>query len=221
LFWKVRKEPDPLNIKVEVGYILLAAAPVGTVWAVTYFVDPGHIELDGSFTWHYFLILALFVYWSATIPATIVYSQIYNYREKRIGRDSEKFDNLLSSEIGINLFAAHLASEHCVETLVFWRYANAWKSAFDKSSDQNRYDNLKNIYEQFIKEWAPLQVNLSNDVRSDLDSIFDSNKRELSKDSVDDAIQEVYILMFTHSYVRFLQSEFHDKYQNATFGKAI
>ncbi|XP_021353018.1 regulator of G-protein signaling loco-like [Mizuhopecten yessoensis] len=115
------------------------------------------------------------------------------------------FDKLLLCGGGLSVFTEFLKKEFSEENILFWRTCEQYKSICDP--DQ-RKAAAKDIYNKYVAEIALDAVNIDHSARQQVES-------ELPTPSVftfDQPQQDIYRLMKTDSYTRFLKSELYKTY---------
>eukprot|EP00475_Leptophrys_vorax_P009881 TRINITY_DN16572_c0_g1_i1.p1 TRINITY_DN16572_c0_g1~~TRINITY_DN16572_c0_g1_i1.p1 ORF type:complete len:198 (+),score=57.78 TRINITY_DN16572_c0_g1_i1:81-596(+) len=115
---------------------------------------------------------------------------------------------LISSPTGRNLFLAYLQKEFAIENLLFYEACNEFKKEF--SSEAKTCSRLKEIVENFVKETAASQVNLSYGARSKIlqalkncENSGGEEKPVIDVSFFDDALKEILNLMTRDSFSRF------------------
>ncbi|KAM5238848.1 regulator of G-protein signaling 18 [Ctenodactylus gundi] len=114
----------------------------------------------------------------------------------------ESFDKLLSHRDGLDAFTKFLKTEFSEENIEFWRACEDFKR-----SKEPQQINLKAkvIYEKFIQNDAPQEVNLDFHTKEDITKSI----TEPTLHSFDAAQSRVYQLMEQDSYTRFLKSDIY------------
>lgn len=103
--WKVRREPDPLGIRQEIGEAVGIGSAIGLLWFILVATDPGNLYAEGRFNWEFFAHVAIICMFTV-----VTYRQIYkSYSEDRKSIDDKGFKALLESEIGRQLFKGEKA----------------------------------------------------------------------------------------------------------------
>ena len=132
------------------------------------------------------------------IPTPILFFS--NGSPKDVKGWAESLDNLLGDPIGVQTFFLHLKSEHSTENIRFWLACENYKKCSD---DTTRYETAQQIFEEFLSRRATTQINVPC-------RLFREVKREIAKPTkttFSNLQHEIYNLMRTDSYPRFLKSE--------------
>ncbi|XP_060085665.1 regulator of G-protein signaling loco-like [Ylistrum balloti] len=115
------------------------------------------------------------------------------------------FEKLLQCVGGISVFTEFLKKEFSEENILFWRTCEQFKSICDPNRKKTA---AKDIYTKFISEMALNAVNVDHTTRQQVELELLTP----SESTFDQAQQEVYRLMKTDSYPRFLKSELYKTY---------
>ena len=127
----------------------------------------------------------------------------HNHNYEQIKSWSNSLDNLLKDPAGIHNFLIHLKSEHSSENIRFWLACENYK----KSSKDKLGEKADIIYKEFLSQHAPYQVNIDSYF---LQSVKNTVHRPTYK-TFDDVQNEIYLLMKSDSYPRFIKSERYQK----------
>ncbi|KAI4537075.1 hypothetical protein MG293_013278 [Ovis ammon polii] len=122
----------------------------------------------------------------------------------------ESFDKLLSHKDGLETFTRFLKTEFSEENIEFWIACEDFKKSKDP---QQVIRKAKAIYEKFIQNDAPQEVNLDFHTKE----IISKSITQPTLHSFDVAQSRVYQLMEQDSYMRFLKS---DIYLDLTEGRS-
>ncbi|XP_069117934.1 regulator of G-protein signaling loco-like [Argopecten irradians] len=142
------------------------------------------------------------------LSTTCSEEDIHDSDEDTVGYISSwavSFDKLLQCKGGISVFTEFLRKEFSEENILFWRTCEQYKSISDP--DQ-RKAAATDIYDKYISEAAFDAVNVDHTTRQQVEhellhpgpSMFNQPQ------------QEIYRLMKTDSYRRFLKSELYKTY---------
>ncbi|KAM7401055.1 hypothetical protein PAMA_005314 [Pampus argenteus] len=112
----------------------------------------------------------------------------------------ESLETLLSQKCGQIAFRNFLKSEFCEENLDFWLACQEFKTL---DSPQELTQKAAHIYEEFIREESPTQVNLDFHTRD----VISQNLQHPSPSCFVAAQKKIYSLMENGSFSRFIQSE--------------
>ncbi|XP_067571441.1 regulator of G-protein signaling 18 [Pseudorca crassidens] len=114
----------------------------------------------------------------------------------------ESFDKLLSHKDGLETFTRFLKTEFSEENIEFWTACEDFKKSKDP---QQIIHKAKAIYEKFIQNDAPQEVNLDFHTKE----IITRSITQPTLHSFDAAQSRVYQLMEQDSYTRFLKSDIY------------
>ncbi|XP_003785658.1 regulator of G-protein signaling 18 [Otolemur garnettii] len=117
-------------------------------------------------------------------------------------RWGESFDNLLSHRDGLEAFTRFLKTEFSEENIEFWKACEDFKKS---KEPQQIILKAKAIYEKFIENDAPQEVNLDFHTKE----IIAKSITQPTLHSFDAAQSRVYQLMEQDSYTRFLKSDIY------------
>ncbi|XP_067939884.1 uncharacterized protein [Watersipora subatra] len=113
---------------------------------------------------------------------------------------AESFETLISDSKGCNAFTLFLRKEYSEENMQFWTACCEYKAITDEAE---RKERAEEIYNRYLSDRATTPINIDSlarkQIKEDLlrasDNIFDHAKTQ------------IYILMKTDSYRRFLKSD--------------
>ncbi|XP_041648033.1 regulator of G-protein signaling 4 isoform X2 [Cheilinus undulatus] len=111
----------------------------------------------------------------------------------------ESFSNVMSSEMGREVFTSFLKSEFSQENMDFWVACEDYK----KTDPSKLTSRAKQIYKQYVEADAPNEVNLDAATREETQQ----NVENACPSCFDEAQKMIYTLMEKDSYRRFLQSK--------------
>ncbi|KAK5859516.1 hypothetical protein PBY51_021068 [Eleginops maclovinus] len=112
----------------------------------------------------------------------------------------ESLETVLSQKCGQKVFRDFLKSEFCEENLDFWLACQEFKTS--KSPGEQR-PRAARIYEEFIRDESPKQVNLDFYTRE----IIRQSVRQATLSCFVVAERKIYSLMENDSFPRFIESE--------------
>lgn len=115
---------------------------------------------------------------------------------------AESFDKLLSHRDGVDAFTRFLKTEFSEENIEFWVACEDFKKC---TEPQQLILKAKSIYEKFIKNDAPKEVNLDFHTKE----VITKSIAQPTLHSFDAAQSRVCQLMEHDSYKRFLKSEIY------------
>ncbi|ORX88373.1 hypothetical protein K493DRAFT_306675 [Basidiobolus meristosporus CBS 931.73] len=118
----------------------------------------------------------------------------------------EAFESLLSNPIYFENFKLFTVSDFTVENVLFYeRCRNVTLNTREAELNGNRINlvpELQEIYNTFIKNSAEFQVNLEANTRRAL--VDKAKKNQFTVDMYDQAAEEIKMLMFRNTYLRYL-----------------
>ncbi|XP_066929180.1 regulator of G-protein signaling 10-like [Clytia hemisphaerica] len=132
-------------------------------------------------------------------PSTTPILFFGNGSPKDVQSWSESLDKLLDDPIGIQTFFMHLKEEHSTENIRFWLACENYKNCSAEMQDEN----ANRIFDEFLSRRATSQINVSCGILRDV-------KKEMNRPSSVTFLKiqhEIYNLMRTDSYPRFLKSK--------------
>lgn len=120
---------------------------------------------------------------------------------------SESLEALLTNQYGVAVFRHFLRSEFSDENLDFWLAVERYK----RTCPQKMVAKATKIYNEFISNNAPRQVNIDSGVREITNQ---SLSLGISPSSFHLAQDQIYGLMLSDSYPRFLKSSLYTQLDN-------
>ncbi|XP_016898478.1 regulator of G-protein signaling 3-like isoform X2 [Cynoglossus semilaevis] len=130
-------------------------------------------------------------------------------------RWADNLEALLSNQYGLAVFRHFLRSEFSDENLDFWLAVEKFKRILPVSKMAAR---ATKIYDEFISTTATRQVNVDSSVRE----LTNQNLRlEINPTSFQLAQNQIFSLMETDSYPRFLRSHLYAQLTNQTSNTAL
>ncbi|KAF3690583.1 Regulator of G-protein signaling 2 [Channa argus] len=115
---------------------------------------------------------------------------------------AQSLDKLLAHKYGKAAFMIFLQSEFCEENIEFWTACEDFRTL---SSQKELTSKANSIYEEFVKNEAPKEINLDFHTR---DAIT-SSLHNPTVTSFVEAQRKVYSLMENNSYPRFIRSDLY------------
>ncbi|KAJ3042290.1 hypothetical protein HDV00_007657 [Rhizophlyctis rosea] len=125
----------------------------------------------------------------------------------------DRLQAMLHNKMSIRFFIDFCLSEYTIENILFWLDVET----FQTSPTAVRAAYAKYIYLIYVAVEAPLQVNLSAEVRKDVPWPLpaDLKGEEVDVTMFDEAQQQAYAMMKGHSFVRYEKSSFANAYVEA------
>ncbi|KAA0712287.1 Regulator of G-protein signaling 2 [Triplophysa tibetana] len=136
----------------------------------------------------------------------------YRPTAEELSQWAESLDNLLNSKCGLIAFRLFMESEYCVENVEFWVACEEFRKINSRSKLRSK---AKRIYEEFIREDSPKEVNLDFHMKETVDKCL----LVPTQNSFQAAQNKVYFLMEHNSYPRFLESELYSNLCKTTEGE--
>eukprot|EP00794_Sanderia_malayensis_P004778 gene4778-5405_t len=114
---------------------------------------------------------------------------------------SSSFDKLMESPIGRKMFQEFLQTQYSDENLRFWMAADAYQM----KSAEERKEDARQVYEDFISTISPCEVSIDAKLRADIEDNLDSGDPDLFSN----AKNYIYNLMSLDCFPRFVKSKFY------------
>ncbi|XP_034567698.1 regulator of G-protein signaling 2 [Notolabrus celidotus] len=115
---------------------------------------------------------------------------------------AQSLDTLLSHKYGKAAFCIFLKSEFCEENIEFWTACEDYQT---QTSHKELVSKANSIYEQFIKNEAPKEINLDFHTKNTITQCL----HDPTTTSFLAAQRKVYSLMENNSYPRFIHSDLY------------
>ncbi|KAK5869519.1 hypothetical protein PBY51_024228 [Eleginops maclovinus] len=125
---------------------------------------------------------------------------------------AQSLDKLLSHKYGKAAFCIFLKSEFCEENIEFWSACEDFRILTSKKEMASKA-NI--IYEEFIKNEAPKEINLDFHTKNDIAKSL----QEPTTACFLTAQRKVYSLMENNSYPRFISSDLYKELSAAARGE--
>jgi hypothetical protein len=192
--------PDPLG--VFQGHLLAVGVSIviGGSGALLALLDPGGVMQRQEFDWFDFEMLMLLAMHVIRAPY-----QIWRTRkthQKHLA--GIRLLDVLSDARGAALFENFLKSELADENLKFWREGVKWKLSFDRDLSSSQ-QMARILFKTFVDSSSVLPINLSDATRNAVASRFKAQK-VVSRTVFDEALVEVYKLMESGPFLRFMDT---------------
>ncbi len=125
------------------------------------------------------------------------------------GQNSELFEHIITTPKLKEKFVAHLKKESNYELLEFVDDVVDFQK-LTMPEDKTRVSNF--LYDNYIKDSSPKELNLANQVRNNLVKYFENeNKTEVKTELFNDALIQAKTILFTDCFKRFQKTrEFFD-----------
>ncbi|CAG8595348.1 603_t:CDS:2, partial [Acaulospora morrowiae] len=135
-------------------------------------------------------------------------TQIQNF----VQASESRFQTVLSNTLSLHYFQKFAIRDFCVENLLFWLDVELFAAGVSCDIEDNYFEqqqtaviHARYIYLTYISANAPLQVNLSDEIRRETTWPIDDDA-EVKRDMFDEAQEAVYQLMKGHTFIRFEES---------------
>lgn len=122
------------------------------------------------------------------------------------------FDALLRDDITREVFRKHLKNEYCAENLSFWEHTEKFAEDFDESEPDSMEDWALMICGNYIHDSAEFQINITDEAKERIQEVATGEKEPHSK-TFSLANREVYAIMQTDAYPRFLKSPLWERHR--------
>ena len=120
---------------------------------------------------------------------------------------SNRLEDLLELDVGLEAFEAHLRKEHSAESIEFWKAIRALKARSRDSESSVSSADAKLVYDTFISSNAESQINIGSATTKRLSDMFltvkSSPRSRVSAQIFDGALDEVLGTMRRDNYARF------------------
>jgi len=119
----------------------------------------------------------------------------------------ERFQSVLHNKITLNMFYTFCLKEYSVENLLFWLDVEIFQTV-----NKDQYElYAKYIYYNYIDEKAPLQINITEEIKSEIkiDDADYSDSKVL--EIYDDAQEHIYIMLKICLYQKFENNQIFEK----------
>jgi regulator of G-protein signaling len=126
------------------------------------------------------------------------------------------FRLLLENLAGVEIFQQHLLKELSVENIMFWNAVNEFKLFASECSEVEFIKkSAQSMFDTYISESAPFQVNISSEQNSFIENQLKPTFADISKlrELFDGAQKEVFFLMARDSFQRFKHTEVYQQWR--------
>lgn len=229
---RVRHEPDPLEILSEMRAISVVLF-LSIACMLFRVVDFGDLQATGKLSYALPLALLLLVVHGILVPLQV-------YRALKRGKsssdrtcsvtvDEKKHDHTLNyileeSPSGREFFRDFCITEHSVENYYCWEAIERFKTEYPALEATQARVLALNLHQTFITAGAILQVNLSANVRVELDKVIISRNKAsaaVPRDLFDKAQVDVIRLMRDDTFFRYTQSDIYRAWRATADNMAI
>ncbi|XP_035032962.2 regulator of G-protein signaling 2 [Hippoglossus stenolepis] len=132
----------------------------------------------------------------------LVRNRRYRPSPDDVNQWAQSLDKLLSHKYGKMIFCIFLKSEFCEENIEFWTACEEFSTL---TSHKELVSKANDIYEEFIKNDAPKEINLDYHTKNSIVQSLD----DPTVTSFLAAQKKVYSLMENNSYPRFINSDLY------------
>ena len=214
--YSIRKEPDPLEIRKEVGYGLTVGFFGIFIPGYIQIVDPGDLFIDGRFDWSFVAIIGLVGLYSIVVPWQLKKAKKYQrIQEHMLKNPSESFsqletlDDILNNETALALFKVHLTDEYSFENYQFYDTIQSWKEMYGDMTRRSKQRFCNLVADIYLKNNAILELNISQQAR--LAVLADIQEEKFEENVFDKVSEEIRGLLERDALMRFKMS---NKYRN-------
>jgi len=223
--FKLRKVSDGFFIKEELRAVSLTGIATFVPWVLFNNINDLENVNDTSFpisTLVLFLGIAFVFFFGTVNPLRKSYKMAATKLVSSLTTSDkvDSFPKLLKNKDGFDSFKAFLSSEFSVEIALFWRaceqYAQSYES-MKESEELNIHSKLLSeaarINKRFVAEDAPLEVKLSDGIKSKIVTTLASAYIDLDVlvNMFALASKEVFDRMSTEMYGRYLASDYYQQ----------
>lgn len=215
LFYKYRNVPDLVGIWRESLFACVIPSSFSTIFLGFAFLDVGGFgEAEVSnFEWGSVVDVGVLFFFVTVITVPL----IRVYRMKGFKEPDKSFQELLDDPRGAKYFEFYTATELSLENYLFYREATAWKNDYDNVHPDERNAKGDLLLNKYVRPWSDMEVNLGSSMREEILSQAEASARtEYPRDLFDNAVVEIYSLMYSHSYPNFKRSSFYKLYLGET-----
>lgn len=117
----------------------------------------------------------------------------------------DRLDSVLHNIYALQFFNEFCLQEYTIENVLFWIEAEVFRSIADEGC-RNSFSN--HIYNTYVKEGAPLALNVDRDIRKTVERCF----QDPQSDMFVELQAFIYILIKQAAYVRFESSHYFQKF---------
>jgi len=134
------------------------------------------------------------------------------HNQKEIQDSETRFQAVLSNTLALNYFQKFAIKEYSVENLLFWLDVELFAAGNSCDIEDNYFEeqqtaviHARYIYYTYINSDAPLQVNISDEIRRDINWPIDDDD-DVERNMFDEAQEAVYQLMKGYTFIGFESS---------------
>jgi len=228
IFVSLRKRPDPLGIKLEIGQAALAAGGLMLAGAILSTVDAGGLRESRSFDIYYLFNVGIFIalYLLIYRPVLKSYDIDKNRRSRRVSSTSSLEEALEPNTPLYEEFYEYLVGEWSVENALFLRAVQQFRR-----SNENLTKQALEIYSNFVDPNGMFATNISDVSRTKIkekmepilraarkanfrrgsngpkrSTVLPEGALVVPRDIFDVAYSEVFNLLYSDSWFRFQNS---------------
>eukprot|EP00924_Labyrinthula_sp_SR-Ha-C_P010954 snap_masked-scaffold_33-processed-gene-0.31-mRNA-1 protein AED:1.00 eAED:1.00 QI:0/0/0/0/1/1/2/0/306 len=211
---KTKDLPDPYlflrECKISVGFpFVFGVVYMVLIWLypqdnpdVTYNISPG-VLFDFGIGFSFFIVI---VY-----PLRVIFPWF-----KQEEQDLTTLNEILDSEVGLSLFKGYLVYELSTENLNFYLVATKWKESFHKLGYFTSFQVAQNIVSRWIADpekgynFDHVYINIEYSVAKKIRQSLEND--DIDESLFDEAINEVYILIWSNSFPNFKKTTIYKQY---------
>ncbi|KAJ6246182.1 leucine-rich repeat [Anaeramoeba flamelloides] len=117
------------------------------------------------------------------------------------------FEDILKNELCLDFFSKFLKKEYAEENLLFYFAVISFKKIDENSSDL-MYTSAQKIYNEFVSEKSPLQINIDYGDRVIIEESL-KNKQNIDSSFFDKALVHILGILKNDSFNKFLKTHFY------------
>eukprot|EP00510_Aplanochytrium_minuta_P009970 CAMPEP_0184075342 /NCGR_PEP_ID=MMETSP0957-20130417/71080_1 /TAXON_ID=627963 /ORGANISM="Aplanochytrium sp, Strain PBS07" /LENGTH=164 /DNA_ID=CAMNT_0026377777 /DNA_START=55 /DNA_END=549 /DNA_ORIENTATION=+ len=138
----------------------------------------------------------------------------YSYQPENLNSGADEgvsYLQLLDSEIGRQLFKAHLCNELTIENYLFYSAAIQWKGL----QESDRVEKFESIYNDFIATGSPFEINVSSNQKDDVFEALTVAQKDgyAPEDALDSCLGDIMEFLRGSSYRFFRSDLYKDNYK--------
>ncbi len=200
---KVWSSPDPLGILRELYAICLTAMLMTGGGIALAVVDPKDLRSQGQAEWLYLVCAGCLIIHFIQCPLQVI--KTYKRKKVNVLAKDETLEHVLGTLAGMEYFSQYLATEFSLENFYFYEAAVKFQSEYETTPVASIREQSRVIKELYLADGSVMEVNISALTRAKtLEALKRANIPE--KDCFEQAAQEVFGLMQSDSFDRFLKS---------------
>jgi len=122
----------------------------------------------------------------------------------------ERFQSILHNKISLNMFYTFCLKEYSLENLLFWLDVEIYQTV-----NKDQYELYsKYIYYTYIDDKAPLQINITEEIKNDINVNNINYEDQSVLEIFDDAQEHIYIMLKIYLFQKFENNPIYAKLQD-------